>query len=592
MLCLPALLGAGSPEPLVTGAVRDQFGDPVASAVVTAGPARTSTDAAGTFALETHSASVTITCDYCHPTSARVDSDGTVAAIVQRYQAVAVAGTSTADIRALPYARVESAFSLQPFVVLNESSRVLPGPRLMFYGISKVGGLLVDDGIPSYDIAAGVTPLRTVPAFDETQISASDQNQAYRYGDQAAGGTFFVQTRPPQAHISVLNGTERALNAGGHDSSSAFNVAGSADDGGSRARADGSLQWLIGNDTLSASAMATNDDTNSNGIANSSMTALRVHYERTRAVHSYADFIADRAGYLSSSGSPVTGEWNDLSLQTGMSSTSRIATFADVGVRVSNGYYDPSAFGLPSIAGKTLQAHLTFGASAQFNGLSWQVGASAFDVRYTGGSSGISVPLSARILAPSATISYDITPAWNLAIDANLSFRLPTLLETYGYGADESALHFDRFAQRDAKLTYTDRRRLRASLIAVDTHVSNLDNGTVRAAGASLAWQVAPQLSVRAWTLHFDDSSQPYAPIFRFGASPLPATPASIWTTYENAHGFRADVVWRRDLLDYRAQQHLDASIGGPLASGFRWFIGSERRQGRGYISAGIRLGP
>jgi len=75
--------------PLITGAIRDQMGTPIAGASVQAGAASVVTDAAGTFAVESAATSVVIRCAFCRSTAARVGSDGTVTAIVQRYQAPA-----------------------------------------------------------------------------------------------------------------------------------------------------------------------------------------------------------------------------------------------------------------------------------------------------------------------------------------------------------------------------------------------------------------------------------------------------------------------------------------------------------------------
>jgi hypothetical protein len=119
--------------------------------------------------------------------------------------------------------------------------------------------------------------------------------------------------------------------------------------------------------------------------------------------------------------------------------------------------------------------------------------------------------------------------------------------------------------------------------------VSNLDNGIVDAAGASIVWQVSPQIALRAWTLHVEDTSVPYAAVFRFGAAPQPATPASLWLTYGNANALRIDAIWRRDLLDYLPQAHLDTSVSAPLAGSIRWFAGEERRAGTTYVTAGLR---
>lgn len=594
LICLPTLLAATGTAPLVTGAVRDQYGAPIAGASITAGLDRAITDAAGTFALETRALRVTVSCNYCRTTNAIVAGDGTVVAIVPRYKAVEQTGISPTDLRALPYARIESAISLQPFVVLNDSRSVLPGPRLSYYGVSRFGGLFVDDAVPSYDIASGVTAVREVPSFDGASSTATDQSQAFRYGDLAAGGTFFVQTTPQgQAQASVMNGTQRALAVSGNAGPSSFNTALSADEDDSRLRADASIHIPFGIDSIGVTAIAARDSDYDDGGIESNESALRLHFDHAAPVHAYADVIADRAGYtaLSSYAMPVQGVWSDTSVQGGFSSSAPLAPFADVGVRWSSGYYEPPEIAAGGrIAGTIVQTHLTAGVQSQMGRLQWRAGFGAFLAQFGGGSFGRSIPLSGRLLTPSVSLSYDLAPQWNIAVDAGQSFRLPTLVETYGYGADQSNLHLDRYATQDAKLTFADLHRLRVSLIAMNTHVSDLDTGTVSAGGAALAWQVAPDISVRAWTLHFDDATQPYAPIFRYAAAPQPSTPQSIWTTYENASGLRADVIWRSDLIDYRPDTHVDASISAPLAGGFRWFIGTERRHRERYVEAGLRL--
>lgn len=594
LFCLPALLAAAGPAPLVTGAVRDQFGDPIAGASVFAGDDRTQTDAAGTFALETRAERVRISCDYCRTTVAPVEEDGTVVAIVERFHAIASPSLTQSDLHALPYAHAESAIALQPFTVLFESSSVLPGPRLSYYGLSQSGGLFVDDGIASYDIAAGVTPFRTLPSYDAATFTTRDPADAFRYGDLAGGGSFFVQSQEPKGagFGAALAGSQRALIFAQSTQNFSFNGATSGDPQDARERADASVQFAAGDDALSATAVATRDDTfEAPQDVSSEMTGLRVHYDRVRNVHTYADVTADRSGYAySSSNRGVDGDWTDLSLQTGVSSAGRIALFADGGTRVSAGYYDATGIGQARIAGTIVQTHVSAGVQSQSDRLSWRAGIGAFDISYSGGSSGFSTPNSAQILAPSVSISYALAPQWNVSADASQSFRLPSLLEEYGYGADSSAIYYDRYGTQDVTLSYSDLRRLRVSLVATNTDVSLLDNGTVSAAGASLGWQIAPGLSLRTWMLHVDDATQPYAPIFRFGVRPQPVTPASAWLTFENPHGFRADAIWRQDVLDYRADSHLDASIGAPLAGEVRWFVATERREGMRYVSAGLRL--
>ncbi len=593
VLGLAAILDGVLPVPLIAGAVRDQFGDPIEAATVQAGDARTQTSADGTFALRTAAARVRITCTYCRPTEARVSNEGTVAAIVQRYHALAAEPPSPQDLRALPYARVESALALAPFIVLNESGGVLPGPRVSRYGLSRFGGLVLDDGIASYDFAAGLSPWRSFADYGAASVAQADSSQAFRYGDLAGAGTFFVDTRPESGQsTTALFGTHTALDVASAAPQLSYSFADSSGDSDSHARADASARFLAGNDTFSATAVAARDrervfDQN----AASNVSAVLIHWDRTRSIHAYADLVADRAAYAAFfSSADAAGAWSDVQLRAGMSTTAPVSAFAELGARVSSGFYDAYETDHLRAAGTSVQTHVSVGAHYQSDRFTWTAGLSAFDAAYAGGTGGFSTPLSADIIVPSAEVRYAFTPRWNLEVDAGVSFRLPTLLEAYAYDRDDHLLAFDRYTQQSATLGYTDRHRLRASFTAMSARVSNLDNGNVTAMGASLAWQIAPELSLRAWTLHFDDTTRPSADVLRFGAAPLPATPASIWATYENPHGLRADLIWRSDLIDYQPDAHVDASISAPLLDSVRWFIGSERLRGRRSIEAGLRL--
>ena len=594
LFCLPTLLAAAGPAPLITGAVRDQLGEPVAGALVSAGSVRTTTDSDGTFALQAQTAQVTISCAYCEGVEAPVGADDTVAVVIRRYRVLAESAPSSADLQALPYAHAESAISLAPFVVLNESARTLPGPRVSYYGASRFGGVLVDDGIPSYDIAAGVTAFRTLPAYGVLGVTLRDESDAFRYGDMAGGGTFFTRTEPLDgAAATAAGGKTNALQFAQHSGSSSYAFSFSGDGTETRQRAGASAQASSGDDTFDAQILAARDDiaTEYNGSALSSLSAVRLHFQRTRAAQTYADLLADRAGYdaLTSSALPVEGEWSDVALQAGVSSGAYLSPFGDAGLRLSTGFYDASAAGAPRVAGTILQMHISAGVQSQSGPFTWRAGVGAFDVAYDGGKYGAVQPMFAQMLLPSLSISYDAAPHWNVSAETSGSFRLPALTEAYAYGTPELNLPFDRYASQSAVLTYSDLRRVRVSVTAMHRNVSNLDDGSVNAAGASIVWEISPQIALRAWTLHVDDRSVPYAPVFRFGAAPQPATPASLWLTYGNANALRVDAIWRRDLLDYRPLAHFDASVSAPLAGQIRWFAGEERRAGTTYVTAGLR---
>lgn len=594
-LAFPILLAA-APVALVTGAVRDQYGEPIQGALVTAQGARAATDADGTFALEVNGATrVTISCAYCAPTAANVDADGTVVAIVRRYDALRSQSPSARDLASLPYAHAETAIALRPFTLLNDSSGVIPGPRISTYGASALGGLLIDDGIPQYDIAAGVTAWRALPGFTVKSVDVRDPANAFRYGDMAGGGTFTVDTHASgRTNVTALGGSENAAGAAGTVSYASYNFGLSSNAQENRSRADASAAVPIREDTLSFGALASRDGftpENAGSIAESAL-GVRALFQSSGPAHAYAGIVADRSGYgiTTAAGTPVEGFWGDVSAQGGVSTSTPITLFANIGARESTAYYDASSLGVARIAGTVAQTQATIGAQRSGERYSYEAGMSAFSIGYTGGSLGVSHPMSATLITPSLSGSYALDAHWSYAISAGEAFRLPSLLEAYANGKTQPDLSFDQYGSIVQTLSYTDSGRFRASAFALTERVSNLDEGTVHSEGVQAAWQIAPALSLRAWTMHVNDNTRPEYPIVRFGHAPQPATVGSMWLTYDVAGGMRIDAIYRNDLIDYAPDRHFDASVSGPVNSALRWFASSERVDGNRYFAAGLKI--
>lgn len=594
-IAVPFLLAA-APTALVTGAVRDQYGEPVQGALVTAQGARATTDADGTFALRIDGASsVQISCTYCATTAANVASDGTVIAIVRRYDALRSNSPSARDLASLPYAHAESAIALRPFTLLNDSAGVIPGPRISTYGASALGGLLIDDGIPQYDIAAGVTAWRALPGFVIKSADVRDPGSAFRYGDMAGGGTFAVDTQTAdRASATALGGSENAIGAAGAFSYASYNLAVSGNANENRARADASAEVPLGEDRLSLGAIAARDGfapENAGSISESAL-GVRALFQSAGPAHAYAGVIADRSGYgiATSGGLPVEGFWGDLSAQAGVSTSTPIRLFANIGARESSAYYDASALGVARVAGTVAQTQATIGVQRSGGRYSYEAGMSAFSIGYAGGILGVSHPMSATLLTPSLSGSYAFDSHWSYALSAGEAFRLPSLLEAYANGKAGPDLSLDQYGSLVQTLSYTDSQRFRASFFAMSERVSNLDEGTVHSEGMQAEWQIAPALSLRAWTMHVNDDTQPEYPIVRFGHTPQPATVGSVWLTYDMAGGMRIDAIYRRDLIDYAPDGHFDTAVSGPVNGALRWFASSERLHRSRSFAAGLKI--
>ncbi|HVA26674.1 MAG TPA: hypothetical protein VNF68_00735, partial [Candidatus Baltobacteraceae bacterium] len=195
-----ALIGASAaPAPLVVGTIRDQHGAPIMGARVrllesrrVVGTAKSGPD--GTFSAFVVADRIHVNCDYCRSVEVPVSSDGTAIAIVTRYDAIASEVPTDDDLAHLPYARVESDIALTPFVVLNQSSRSIPGASLSDRNAYPQSGLIVINGVPDYDIVAAVTPFDSVAYRDATSVSVSRTDDAHTYDDLANAGTFGIST--------------------------------------------------------------------------------------------------------------------------------------------------------------------------------------------------------------------------------------------------------------------------------------------------------------------------------------------------------------------------------------------------------------
>jgi hypothetical protein len=64
----------------------------------------------------------------------------------------------------------------------------------------------------------------------------------------------------------------------------------------------------------------------------------------------------------------------------------------------------------------------------------------------------------------------------------------------------------------------------------------------------------------------------------------------ALWLTYDTTSTLRADLIYRRDLLDSAPFYHVDGAISGPITGGLRWYAGAEDRMRRTFVDVGIRF--
>jgi hypothetical protein len=595
-----APLPAPAATPLVVGSVRDQHGGAIQGAIVTglrSAGARVvvSTDAAGTFALAADGiARVDIRCRYCEPAAFAVRPGEPVIAIVRRYDALESSAPSSADLANLPYAHVESAMALRPFTLLAQNAGY-PGSVLSDRGLSASGSLLVDNGTPSYDIVTGSSPYASIPAGYERSGEIDDAGSAFLYGDQAGGGTVFLHPFDGgDAQVLAFGGDAIVRAQVGSDSSAvAFGSYSNAAE--SRQRADGTLAVPLAGEGVSLQlAGGTEQGRQYSSLFPSLADALafaNATLDDRHLANLQLEASIDRGGYGSTVGALAYDSiWSDASADAGVHSNGPVRLFADVGTRFSTGSFDAPSGG-PARIGATLeQTRADAGFSTGGPWYSVTGGAGMFWIDYSGGTYGISQPVSAAFATPSLQATLFPQSKWSADLEGSGSFSLPTFYAQYAYPYG-STLDLTRNSLFAGALTYTDDARLRLSFESATQSVRGANVGTVSSEGVAATWQIAPTISLRAWGMHVTDTAGSY---YSAGApyGGLAPSTGALWATYENGDAVRVDAIYRRDLLGGAPFFHVDGDVSGPVTRQLRWFATAEDRLRVRYLDAGLRFTP
>ncbi len=562
-----ALLGdAPQASALIAGTVRDQHGSPVVAARValfSGGKevARAVSASDGTFAVTGVPAdAASIDCDFCEPVRKTIPDDGILVVFVRRNDAVTSRSPTHADVAALPYAYVESTLSLTPFVVLSQSARLYPGPQLSDRRNSGTGGLFVLNGVPDYDISANISPYLTIPERDFSDVSIQRSSDAYLYGDTSNAGTFVASTTDGSPFASAGSGV--AFRAAQADPALQSSAAVSDDRGSDdRTRADGNVSLAVPNGLVNATLGAGQIDASSGAATlDSEFSSVRLSVQRTSGVDITGSLVADRGTY--SYDSPVYDEestWSDVDARGLIRSHADVAPFALVEFRRST-------------AQSTL-GQARFETGFAIDRPHWNVVAAL-------GSDQVSYAPYAGAPGARTTTHDDVfstawTPSSNMSWEASVSNGYVLPVFTSLYAPQSRAPYVPSNATLESTLTLSDARRARFELTAL--RFTSEGGEASGSAGASLAWQFTPQLSVRTWLLRIADNEQ--------GAAAVGST----WFTYDTG-ALRIDAIVRRDLRDSQADAHLDFSVSGNISGRLRWFAGSERRNGSRAVDAGLRL--
>ena len=598
MLVLVAV-PARAQAPLVVGSVRDQHGNAVVGASVSSrtpgGETVAVTDASGTFALQGDGiTAVRITCRFCAATVVAVTPDVPIVAIVRRYDALDADSPTPWDLANLPYAHFESSVALRPFTLLAQTSAPYPGSALSDRGLAPSGSLLVDNGTPNYDIAAGQSPYQFIPAHFEASAVVHNATNAYAYGDQAAGGiveaTPFANGLTPEVAILGSDLIAR-LQAGSDDAGVALATFSNNEESRQRgdlfARvplpADESFTVAAGSEQSRVYSPPENDFAGSFSFANAT-------FDMPRAMNLSLAALIDRGNYYWTAGEyPIPTGWSDSGFSAGIRSNGNVFGFADAAIRSSTGYDDLQAvpYGLPRVGAMLVQTRADAGITARGNDYDVTAGVGAFWFDYAGGTSGVAQTPRAALAVPSLDARLFPNGKWSLNLQGSGSFTLPTFEEQFIFSADPQIVQLERNTLEAVQLSYTDANRIRFSFEQAWQNVTGVSVGKILSSGFSAIWQVAPAISLRAWTMHVSDVVPLYASGLPFGGA---STVNALWLTYDVTGALRADVIYRRDLLDSLPFYHVDGAISGPIDRRLRWYAGVEDRQRRTFLDVGLRF--
>lgn len=584
---------------LVVGSVRDQHGTAIVGARVTAGTgsaARTALTAGdGTFALAAAGVtSIAVACRYCTPASFAVSAGQPVVAIVRRYDALALSSPSSSDLASLPYAHVESAVALQPFSLLRQTTAIYPGLQLSDRGLQPDNALLIDAGVPNYDVTFGVSPYSLIPADYEQAGQISPPSNAFLYGNQAGSGIVTLDPSSGDATDVALLGSESILRLETGADGSRVIVGSFSDSDESRQRAD--AQAFIPLSSAQSFSVTTGSEQgreygNPAATLAGSFSFADVSFDDEQpSIDTHASFSYDRGGYGATAyGMSLNDIWSDADFTAGFRSRGAVQVFGDVSDRLSTGSYDTTAYDVPSVGAVLEQNRIDAGVNAIGADYDLTAGIGLFGFSYGGGTDGVFMPSSGRLATPSLQLALFPNGQWSATLEASDSFYLPTLWEQYDYNANYDTVTYDRASLFAGELSYTDWSRVRISLEEASQDVHGFTNGTVNSSGASLQWQVSPTIALRAWTLLASDATVPSGQVPYAYAGTQPDVNA-FWATYENGDAVRADAIYRKDWLNGRPFYHVDGDLSGPIVRGLRWYAGVEDRLMVRHLDVGLRF--
>ncbi|MGH7683769.1 MAG: hypothetical protein ACREMT_05460, partial [Vulcanimicrobiaceae bacterium] len=517
--------------------------------------ASTTTDADGTFALDSAvtPVAVRIACAYCRAKTVTVASNEPIVAVIERYDAVLQPGVSAADLAALPYGRIENALALQPFWVLRTQPPIAAAlyPALSDRGLGR-GSLVVDGGAPAYDFGSStMTGLAVVPAHAGDDVRFVPSSQAYRYGTYGSGGA--VEFSRDQTILEqAAYGDAGSLRFSAGTPQAGITLGTDADDVAQRSRLSASAQQGLAGGVVSAGITAARATFATPEVDTSQSTAS-IAYARS---FDRVQLRLDAADAFGTSSIPLVPSldnvWNNALLR------------GTLGTRIGIVDVDGSASYVNSLAQQP-------SGSVHYNQRNFT--------------------LEGHLPGPTAVDAAVAQTYITIYDGRNLDVTLPSLLVSQRLGAFGVGIGFSRSllatygepefvpaTLAEAHLDYGDGHRLRGELQAYRR--TSDTQAPLAGTGISVAYQVTPTTTLRAWTLRV------WGDMLQF-AGPAVVAQAyvsgdTLWLTHQNG-GFRLDAIYRRASDGLQNRRGLDGDVYFPvtrrLAVGLRSELAPEGRR-------------
>jgi len=585
---------APAPLPLLTGVVRDQTGAaPPAHILVrdaagrVVGSAVTGRD--GTFAALLSAAPAHIEVDCLHCAPLRVASDGEPAVlIVTRFGALDGGPPTGDDLAALPYRDPAQAVALAPYVVAVQSPAG-PVAALSDRGLGGGDGLVLDDGVPVYDPATGDSGLYGFPGRSLGAVQLAPASRAFSYGSYAGGGTFALDPLASEAPLTTAFDSGWGFALAEHVRAGAVDglFGGSSDpDGVLRERFDLAAAAGLGGGTLRAVASVASQTSGDVFVADDRSRALAsVEYERVsqRASTDVSlDALESRSAYtLPGSDEIYTSAADAFDLRLRVERPAWVTYSYGALLRGAGASYGDQPYVPPGTNYSNALAYVEAAHDGPA-GFDAGLGVERVAARAAGASAAETVAL------PSLAVNAALGADFAVRAGTSTSLRAPLPFEVADYTA--GAFTLQRDGLQEIALDFDDRRRFRLGATLFDENVTGLDAHRLNGLGLAAAWQIAPRLSLRAWTLHDALNPGTQSPTVAPGDLGTTLARAVAWLSYEAPGGLRVDLLARGARDASQRESDLDADVVAPLQRGVALTAGTERERGRRRSYAGIRI--